>query len=209
MPLFAPRPDIRKVQDHIPAGVIALTLLALSLSLFLTWWRRSADQGPRLERLWCVFEDLVLMTLMIIMVFAAIVQVTVRYLLSDFITVSWTEELAVLSMIWLGFFAAATLIRSDGHITFDLVYDVMPPSARRVIRILGEILAIAVMLPVAWSGYFNAVRLKIMSTISLGMPVSVYAFAVPVVLTLMAVLAATNLAKEFRALLHPSADSKN
>lgn len=197
------------MQDSIPAGVIILASLAFALGLGLTWWRRDRYQGSGPARWWVMVEELILMTLMLITVFAAIVQLVVRFLLSDFVTVSWTEEFAILSMIWLAFVAAAALVRDGQHITFDLFYDVLPASARTALRILGEILAIVVFVPIAWSGYFNAARLKIMSTISLGVPVSVFAFAVPVLLTFMAGLAAFNLVKEIRMLLRRDSETES
>jgi len=60
------------------------------------------------------------------------------------------------------------------------VYDVMPAFVRRVMRMLGDVLVLVVLAPIVWLGWETARNLDIMSSISLGLPLSTFAYPVPI-----------------------------
>jgi len=80
---------------------------------------------------------------------------------------------------------AVAVQRLDDHITMSLVYDLLPRSAQLLVRIVGDLVVIAVLVPVAWLGWRNARSVGIMSTIALGLPLSVFAWSIPVTGALM------------------------
>lgn len=173
---------------RIPGGIIVLVVLCLLVSLALTYSRREdySDES-RLSRIWLIFEDYLSKTLLLIMVAAATIQVAVRFLLSDFITVSWTEELALLTLVWLSFWSAAAVSRRSDHVALTIVYDLLPPMGRRLMLIVGDIIIIAIMVPIAWTGFSNARWLDILQTVSLGVPVSTFAYSIPLTMALFAI----------------------
>jgi TRAP-type C4-dicarboxylate transport system permease small subunit len=144
-------------------------------------WRMRADWARDAGfDWWRMFEDGVSQFLMVAMLAAALLQVVARYALSDYISVPWTDEFGGLAMIWAALWGAAVLQRSDDHITMSVVHDLLPPSARLCVRVLGDIVVIAVMAPMVWLGWRSAGALAIITTPALGFPVSVFAYSVPV-----------------------------
>ena len=184
--------------EDVPAGALILAFLASVASAFLVWLRRERYRSPYPARLWDMLENFALMNLMIIMVVAAIIQVTVRFLLSDFIIVGWTAELSSLCLVWLTFLAGAVIIRGGGHIAFEVIYLSMPARFQRANLIFIDILTILILTPIAWYGYHNALSLEIVQTVSLGMSMAAFAYAISVSLSLMIVLAFFQLVKHVR-----------
>jgi TRAP-type C4-dicarboxylate transport system permease small subunit len=165
-----------EVPDELKLLAVALVAGALGLAWMMRGdWRMEG----RLDW-WRPFEDGVSLLLMLTMLGASLLQVLVRYALSDFVSMPWTEELSRLAMVWAAFWGAAVLQRSDDHITMGVLHDLMPPTAQRLIRLFSDLVVIAVMVPMAWFGWRNAVGLEIISTVALGLPLAVFAYAVPV-----------------------------
>ena len=167
----------------IPGEVKALVLLLVVVALFLSWllrgeWlNREGRGGPDL---WRVVEDTVSHFLLLAMLMSAALQVIVRYLLSDTITMPWTEEFGRLVMVWGALWGAAQLQRSDDHISMSVIFDQLPSRAQLAVRLFGDLVTLAVLVPVAWYGWKAAVALDIMYTIALGLPLSVFAYPIPV-----------------------------
>jgi TRAP-type C4-dicarboxylate transport system permease small subunit len=171
----------------IPVGVMVLVTLAIVLGAVLTVARRDDFGQSGLRSAWVVFEESVAQILMLVMLLAATIQVASRFLLAKYVTISWTEELALLAMVWLTFWAGAAVGRKQEHINLSIVYDFMPSAMKRVARIIGALVAIAVLAPIVWFGFSNAELAGAIATVTLGVPVSVYAYAVPVAMSLMLV----------------------
>lgn len=64
--------------------------------------------------------------LLVILLGLVTLQVVSRYLY--FMPMTWTEELARFSMIWLTFVAAAKVTSGDGHISISLLERLFPPN---------------------------------------------------------------------------------
>jgi TRAP-type C4-dicarboxylate transport system permease small subunit len=88
---------------------------------------------------------------------------------------------------------AASLQRSDDHIRMTVLVDALPLGAQRFIDILGDLVVLAVLGVITWYGWITAWQLRLMSTVSLGIPVSAFALAVSVCGTLMVVHTLRNL----------------
>lgn len=90
---------------------------------------RSARVGRILHR----GAELVSAALFALMFGAFMVQVFTRYVLND--PATWTLELCSLAYVWVVCFTAGALVREREHIVFDMVYQHVPPRARRWLAI--------------------------------------------------------------------------
>jgi TRAP-type transport system small permease protein len=171
--------------NEVPIELKLLAVVLVAAALALTWLVRVDWRSEGRLDWWRPIEDGVSLLLMLAMLAASLLQVLVRYALSDFVSMPWTEELSRLAMVWAAFWGAAMLQRSDDHISMAFLHDLMPPAAQRLVRFFGDLVTIAVMAPIAWFGWRNAMGLEIISTVALGLPLAVFAYAVPVSAGLM------------------------
>ena len=162
--------------------LILLAALAITLVLRRDWW----PKGGRLD-FWKLFEDTISHFLFLGMLVSLTLQIGIRYALSDYVTAPWTEEFARLVMVWLAFLGAASIQRSDDHISMTIVFDMLGDRAKRWIRVIGDVVTILVLVPVVWYGWKTSILLDIMYTIQLGVPFSLFAYPIPVAGTLMIV----------------------
>ena len=162
--------------------LILLAALAITLVLRRDWW----PKGGRLDY-WKLFEDTISHFLLLGMLVSLTLQIGIRYALSDYVTAPWTEEFARLVMVWLAFLGAASIQRSDDHISMTIVFDMLGDRAKRWIRVIGDVVTILVLVPVVWYGWKTSISLDIMYTIQLGVPFSLFAYPIPVAGTLMIV----------------------
>jgi TRAP-type C4-dicarboxylate transport system permease small subunit len=82
------------------------------------------------------------------MFFAFLLQVISRYVFNA--PLSWTLEVCSISYIWIVFFAGATIVKPQQHITFDMLYGALAPGWQRVFALFttGSIVVLfAVCLP--------------------------------------------------------------
>ena len=159
------------------AFILVIAALAASWSLRSEWLGRRGEGGLDLRK---AVEDTVSHFLLLAMLASAALQVIVRYLLSDTLTMPWTEEFGRLVMVWGALWGAAALQRSDDHISMSVVFDQLPPRAQLAVRLFGDLVTLGVLVPVVWYGWKSAVALDVMYTIALGLPLSVFAYPIPV-----------------------------
>jgi len=79
----------------------------------------------------------VLLTLMVVVAFY---EISLRTLTGN--TPSWSKELVLLFMVWMGCLGAAVLHRERGHITLEFLVDRMRPGARRRVMLAAEVLVL-------------------------------------------------------------------
>jgi C4-dicarboxylate transporter, DctQ subunit len=170
----------------IPAELKAFVLLSLALALWLTFLiRADYAEVPGAARIWRLTEDFVSQFLLLLMLAASTVQVLARYLLPDDVSLPWTEEAGRLFMVWGTLWGAAALQRTDEHINMSAVFSLLPPAGQRLVLMLCDLITIALLTPIAWWGWNNARALDIMMSISLGVPLSIFAYSIPVTAGLM------------------------
>ena len=177
----------------IPTGIYILLILSLLMAAVLTLAKSRTHTDRSIRALWTMFEEYVSQALVLMMTIAAIIQVTVRYVLSGYIVVGWTEEFALMALIWLAFWAGAAVSRQQDHIYMEVLYDLLPRGAQRACLIIGDLVLIGILGPIAWLGFRDAQWLDILFTVSLGVPVSFFAYAVPVGLTVFVIHGVVNL----------------
>jgi TRAP-type C4-dicarboxylate transport system permease small subunit len=185
----------QQLMIRIPPELIAMVGLLVALAFGCTWtirsdWRR-ADGSIEW---WGLTEAFVGLFLMLCMLVTSALQVLVRYLFSDEIDIPWTEEFGRLAMIWAAFWGAAMLQRADDHIRMSAVYDLLPAALQKAVRVFGDLLVLLVLVPIVWLGWETARNLDIMNSISLGLPLSIFAYPVPIGGALMMVHTAALLA---------------
>ena len=169
-----------------PEELVAMVLVLAALAVALTWTLRGdCRRADGRFDIWAAVETYVSLFLMLCMLTSAVVQVLVRYLFSDLVDLPWTEEFGRLALIWAGFWGAAALQRADDHISMTVIYDLLPERGKLAVRLFGDIVTLAVLVPIVWLGWESASNLDIMSAISLGLPLSVFAYPVPVAGALM------------------------
>lgn len=170
----------------IPFELGLLTATILIIALWLSYLTRRDYSGLEgLSRFWQPMEDLISQFAMLMMLATSALQVIVRYSFSDAISIPWTEEAGRLVMVWGTLWGAAALQRTDDHINMSAIFDQLPALGKRVVLIFGDLVIIGLLVPITWWGWENARSLDIMSTISLGLPLSAFAYSVPVTSGLM------------------------
>jgi TRAP-type C4-dicarboxylate transport system permease small subunit len=64
-----------------------------------------------------------------------IIQVTARFVFDR--PLPWTDEAAVILYVWVILWCAALVVPEREHVAFDLVWNLAPPRARKIMRVLG------------------------------------------------------------------------
>jgi C4-dicarboxylate transporter, DctQ subunit len=79
-------------------------------------------------------------------VFAGILLIFMMFLVDSEVTIrqfgqatSWTEEVASYALLFILFLGAAWLLREDGYVSFDILYDRLSPRAKAVLNIATSI----------------------------------------------------------------------
>jgi len=83
-----------------------------------------------------VIEYLCMVTL-VILVCIVFLQVFTRYVLG--FTPRWSEETAVILMIWLGFITTAIGVKKASHLSISAVVDLLPKPVQKVIFYIDEL----------------------------------------------------------------------
>ena len=92
---------------------------------------------------WAIGLERTIGILLMVGVFVLVLlQVVTRYVFDS--PLSWTEEVARLTLVWLTFIAAAFVSSRRSHITVDLIATVVPPRVGRVIGTFARLVVLAV-----------------------------------------------------------------
>jgi TRAP-type C4-dicarboxylate transport system permease small subunit len=87
---------------------------------------------------------------LVIMTIVVSWQVFCRYVLND--SPSWTEPGAVMLMSWFIFLGAAVGVRENNHMGFDVLLYVLPPAAKKWLRMISDIVILAFGIGMVWYG---------------------------------------------------------
>ncbi len=97
-----------------------------SIKLFFDWVNQIAE--------WVCY------LLLAILVGIIVLQVFLRYVLQS--PLSWSEEVALLLLVWFGMLAVAIAIYRHTHMAISVVWDRLSPPAQHVLNIAVEILVL-------------------------------------------------------------------
>ena len=65
----------------------------------------------------------------------------------------WAEEVARYLMIWSVYFGAAAAVASRQHLRIEMMVDVLPHAARRVLAVVAQLWVLAFSLAITYAGY--------------------------------------------------------
>jgi len=113
---------------------------------------------------------------MIFMILLLSVNVALRYLFSY--PLSWAEEISVILLIWVTFFASGILQKRDEHVKVTYIYDALPTKIKRVFLVVGNICTCSVLIIFLISS-IKLIKVQARTfTPALGLPMSICAVAV-------------------------------
>lgn len=132
----------------------------------------------KVERVVVWFENTLAILFLTTMILAVGTQVLSRYFLP--VPVSWTEELARYSLIWLTFIGAAMAIHSKGHFVLEVVLNKLSPKFKYIVQI-WILIILAVFLAVnAYSATMILKVLQYQTSAALQVPMSYVYLSMPV-----------------------------
>jgi TRAP-type C4-dicarboxylate transport system permease small subunit len=186
------------MQAGPPASLIVLLVLVALCALGLTYVARG-EGAPR-RPTWSDVESCLGLFCMVGMLCASAAQVIVRYGLSDVVEIPWTEEFSRLLLVWAAMWGAAMVQRTDDHIAMTVVYDWLPAPLRLAVLCVSDVVSLVVLGVIAWYGWSTVQRQMGMSTVSLGMPISVFILPVALAATIMIVHTLVLIGRRLRGL---------
>lgn len=119
------------------------------------------------------FAVLLFAVLVVVVVWQVLVRQVVTKMMPAFSS-PWTDELARVIFVWLGFIATALVFSEKGHIAVDFVVLKLPKAAQKVVAILVQALIILfagwLLILGGWSAAANALgqRLSTMPFLTMG-----------------------------------------
>ena len=84
--------------------------------------------------------EILLILMMAVLILDVLLGVVSRYVLND--QVGWTEELARVLLIWVGFLGAAVTFNRGGHLGVDFFTGLMDAESRRWMTLAGHLVVI-------------------------------------------------------------------
>jgi TRAP-type C4-dicarboxylate transport system permease small subunit len=106
--------------------------------------------GSRFEAVLVRTNQALIVALMAVMATLVFVNVVSRYVFNH--SIIWVEELTQYQMIWITYLGAGLALREGRHVAVDTLQDLLPPSARQVLRTLVAAAIAAFMLAVTVLG---------------------------------------------------------
>lgn len=114
----------------------------------------------------------------IVMVALTCWQVFTRYVLKNPST--WSEELVSYLFAWMSLLGASIVTSESGHMNIPVMVDRLNPQMRSYMRILHELIALLFSLAILVYGGWQISRLAMgQMTSSLGVPVGIFYFVMP------------------------------
>lgn len=114
----------------------------------------------------------------IVMVALTCWQVFTRYVLKNPST--WSEELVSYLFAWMSLLGASIVTSESGHMNIPVLVDRLNPQMRSYMRILHELIALLFSLAILVYGGWQISRLAMgQMTSSLGVPVRIFYFVMP------------------------------
>lgn len=89
------------------------------------------------------------------MFFGFVAGITARYVFND--PLSWANEICVIAFVWVTFWTSDILLKERQHIVFDVLYNILPPRARRIAAIFVT-LSLALVFLAAWPGTLSYIE---------------------------------------------------
>lgn len=120
--------------------------------------------------------EMICVALMILMTVATFVQVIDRYIFHS--SFFWSEESAIMGMIYITFMGATLAVRKGRHTRIDFLINMFPPKGKRYIDALDNIICAAFL---AFLGYSSLPIIRNTSsqrTVGMGVSRALYYYAI-------------------------------
>lgn len=115
-------------------------------------------------------------SLMVFMVFLTLLQVSTRYALES--SLSWTEELARLDLIYLTFFGSIVAFQRCEHLRVEMLVNTLPHGMRKWLKVLVDLASLLVLGVVVWQGFPLLFKFWPLLSAALQWPTTVFYFPV-------------------------------
>jgi len=143
-------------------------------------------------------DTYVAMVAFCIMQACVFLQVFTRYVLN--LPLSWPEEVARYSLVWLTFLGASAAVRAHDHIRIDALLTRVSEGVRSQLTILANLLAASVLIVVTPAGFGLVSLMMGIPTAALQVSISWVYLPVPLSFSLMIAQLITNSVAEVRSL---------
>ena len=117
----------------------------------------------------------IIMTATVVILFIGVI---LRYLFNA--PLFWSEEITVLGLIWMTFLGGAILVRQDKNVCITVFCDLCRAPTVRWIRIVSDILVVAILLVMIYQSYNLTGRLAFSTTPAIRLEESWYGWALVV-----------------------------
>lgn len=124
-------------------------------------------------------------TLLIATSMLVFIQVILRYFFNY--SISWSEEVSLLMIVWFIFIGCSVTAKEDGHISMEILENILPKKGKMVSVIIVNIINVIFCGIIIYAGIGmvrNAIELNSLAT-SINMPLWFTYVSVPVGMTLM------------------------
>lgn len=138
----------------------------------------------KFDALILLMTRVIVVALLAVMFGSTLAGVFFRYVLNDALT--WSEEVARYSMVWLSLLGGGLVFREGGHVAVDLLVSRLPSRHfRRGVMLIAQGVVVAVLIVVLWKGIALMERGQYMTTAALRLPMYVPYAALPAGAVLM------------------------
>lgn len=120
-----------------------------------------------------------------------IIQIFFRYVFND--PLSWSQEVAGILYVWIVCVGSATIVKERDHVSFDLFYESVAPSKRRIMALMGTGFMLVVLLLSLYGNYDYIAFTARQKTPTLRLPMTVVFSAFGVFLVLVIVNSAVRI----------------
>ena len=145
---------------------------------------RCMDLVDKVVREICIF-------LMFVMLVLVLLQVVSRYFLP--VSLSWTEELARFTMLWLIFLSSSHIARISSYIRVTFIMDRQPTKVKQIFSVIIKTIVLFTIAHYTWNCFnvFTTVSVREVSpTIQIPMVIPRFSMVVGLALTFLQALAA-------------------
>lgn len=139
---------------------------------------------------------LILLASICVLVVVTFLQVFCRFVIK--VPVSWSEEVARISFVWLILMGAAVCVKENSHLSLEIITSSLSPKASSYMRIFVNAAIILVSLVILAAGTSYVMRSVGKTTVTMPIPANCVYIAAPVSAVLMIIFAIENIMIEIK-----------
>lgn len=139
--------------------------------------------------------DTITIGLLVIMILSSFAQVIARYVFGS--PFSWTEEVAVYSLVWATFLGSTIAIRSNDHLGVDFFVDLIPIKFKKILEGLLSLVIIVILCVIVVKGINLVEMVQNQRSAALRLSMAYFYSAVPIGAAIMLIEYVWNLCTSF------------